>query len=43
MSCCSGGSARERKHFAASLFLLMRALAEGVRVFAASLVLTAVI
>lgn len=31
------------KHFAASLFLLMRALAEGVRVFAASLVLAAVI
>src|SRR3954453_2196291 len=31
------------KHFAASLFLIMRALAEGVRVFAASLVLAAVI
>jgi solute:Na+ symporter, SSS family len=31
------------KHFAASLFLGMRALAEGVRVFAASLVLAAVI
>jgi SSS family transporter len=31
------------KHFAASLFLLMRALAEGVRVFAASLVLAAVL
>ena len=31
------------KHFVASLFLLMRPLAEGVRVFAASLVLTAVI
>lgn len=31
------------KHFAASLFLVMRALAEGVRVFAASLVLSAVI
>ncbi|HEX7484586.1 MAG TPA: sodium:solute symporter [Vicinamibacterales bacterium] len=31
------------KHFAASLFLTMRALAEGVRVFAASLVLAAVI
>jgi SSS family transporter len=31
------------KHFTASLFLLMRPLAEGVRVFAASLVLTAVI
>jgi solute:Na+ symporter, SSS family len=30
------------KHFAASLFLVMRALAEGVRVFAASLVLAAV-
>src|SRR5437773_5871479 len=29
------------KHFAASLFLIMRALAEGVRVFAASLVLAA--
>src|SRR5207248_9373523 len=31
------------KHFAASLFLVMRALAEGVRVFAASLVLAAVL
>jgi len=31
------------KHFAASLFLIMRALAEGVRVFAASLVLSAVL
>ena len=31
------------KHFAASMFLVMRALAEGVRVFAASLVLAAVI
>jgi SSS family solute:Na+ symporter len=31
------------RHVAASLFLLMRPLAEGVRVFAASLVLTAVI
>src|SRR4029078_1092587 len=31
------------KHFTAALFLLMRPLAEGVRVFAASLVLTAVI
>jgi SSS family transporter len=31
------------KHFAASLFLAMRALAEGVRVFAASLVLGAVL
>ena len=31
------------KHFTATLFLLMRPLAEGVRVFAASLVLTAVI
>ena len=31
------------KHFTASLFLVMRALAEGVRVFAASLVLAAVI
>ncbi len=31
------------KHFAASLFLVMRALAEGVRVFAASLVLGAVL
>src|SRR5438552_17931833 len=30
-------------HFAASLFLVMRALAEGVRVFAASLVLAAVL
>jgi SSS family transporter len=35
-----GPSAR---HFAASLFLVMRALAEGVRVFAASLVLAAVL
>jgi SSS family transporter len=31
------------KHFAASLFLVMRALAEGVRVFAASLVLSAIL
>src|SRR5438132_10958710 len=31
------------KHFAASLFLIMRPLAEGVRVFAASLVLAAVL
>jgi len=31
------------KHVAASLFLVMRSLAEGVRVFAASLVLSAVI
>jgi SSS family transporter len=31
------------KHFTASLFLVMRALAEGVRVFAASLVLSAVL
>jgi SSS family transporter len=31
------------KHYTASLFLIMRPLAEGVRVFAASLVLTAVI
>ncbi len=31
------------KNFAASLFLVMRALAEGVRVFAASIVLTAVL
>ena len=31
------------KNFAASLFLTMRALAEGVRVFAASIVLTAVL
>jgi SSS family solute:Na+ symporter len=31
------------KHVAASLFLVMRALAEGVRVFAASLVLSAVL
>src|SRR5438093_628772 len=31
------------RHIAASLFLLMRALAEGVRVFAASLVLSAVL
>jgi SSS family transporter len=33
----------QAKHFAASLFLLMRALAEGVRVYAASLVLAAVL
>jgi SSS family transporter len=33
----------QTKNFAASLFLIMRALAEGVRVFAASLVLAAVI
>src|SRR5215469_278922 len=33
----------QTKNFAASLFLVMRALAEGVRVFAASLVLAAVI
>jgi SSS family transporter len=31
------------KNFAASLFLVMRALAEGVRIFAASLVLSAVL
>src|SRR5437667_501527 len=31
------------KNFAASLFLIMRAMAEGVRVFAASLVLSAVL
>src|SRR5262249_55023050 len=31
------------KNFAASLFLIMRALAEGVRVFAASIVLGAVL
>ena len=31
------------KNFAASLFLIMRALAEGVRVFAASIVLSAVL
>src|SRR6476659_1982792 len=31
------------KNFAASLFLVMRALAEGVRIFAASIVLTAVL
>lgn len=31
------------KHFAASLFLVMRALAEGVRVYAASIVLAAVL
>ena len=31
------------RHVAASLFLVMRALAEGVRVFAASLVLSAVL
>src|SRR5207253_373074 len=33
----------QAKHFAASLFLVMRALAEGVRVFAASLVMAAVL
>jgi SSS family transporter len=33
----------QTKHFTASLFLVMRALAEGVRVFAASLVLAAVL
>src|SRR5262249_47840894 len=33
----------QTKNFAASLFLVMRALAEGVRVFAASLVLSAVL
>src|SRR5437016_5688617 len=33
----------QAKNFAASLFLVMRALAEGVRVFAASLVLAAVL
>src|SRR5437868_5749206 len=33
----------QTKNFAASLFLIMRALAEGVRVYAASLVLAAVI
>ena len=33
----------QAKHFAASLFLAMRALAEGVRVFAASIVLVAVL
>src|SRR6202165_5508090 len=33
----------QAKNFAASLFLVMRALAEGVRVFAASLVLSAVL
>ena len=33
----------QAKRFAASLFLVMRALAEGVRVFAASLVLAAVL
>jgi solute:Na+ symporter, SSS family len=33
----------QAKHFAASLFLVMRALAEGVRVFAASIVLAAVL
>ena len=33
----------QAKHFAASLFLVMSALAEGVRVFAASLVLAAVL
>src|SRR5260221_2660085 len=31
------------KNFAASLFLIMRALAEGVRIFAASIVLSAVL
>src|SRR5438045_9596546 len=31
------------KHFAASIFLVMRALAEGVRVFVASLVLAEVL
>lgn len=31
------------KNFAASLFLIMRALAEGVRIFAASIVVTAVL
>src|SRR5919206_1994890 len=33
----------QAKNFSASLFLIMRALAEGVRVFAASLVLSAVL
>jgi SSS family solute:Na+ symporter len=33
----------QTKNFAASLFLVMRALAEGVRVFAASLVMSAVL
>ncbi len=33
----------QAKNFAASLFLVMRALAEGVRVFAASIVLSAVL
>src|SRR2546422_10234652 len=33
----------QTKNFAASLFLIMRSLAEGVRVFAASLVLSAVL
>jgi SSS family solute:Na+ symporter len=33
----------QTKNFAASLFLIMRALAEGVRVYAASLVLSAVL
>jgi solute:Na+ symporter, SSS family len=33
----------DTKNFAASLFLIMRALAEGVRIFAASLVLSAVL
>ncbi|MEN3333649.1 MAG: solute:Na+ symporter, family, partial [Blastocatellia bacterium] len=33
----------QTKNFAASLFLIMRALAEGVRVFAASLVMSAVL
>ncbi len=39
----TAASAPRAKHFAASLFLVMRALAEGVRVFAASLVLAAVL
>ena len=33
----------QTKNFAASLFLIMRALAEGVRIFAASIVLSAVL
>src|SRR5205814_9560437 len=33
----------QTKNFAASLFLVMRALAEGVRIFAASIVLSAVL
>ena len=33
----------QTKNFAASLFLVMRALAEGVRVFAASIVLSAIL